>query len=174
MYGPSLIGEAAPFPNGTLGNARHEADMETWMIDREEIDARIAKDVKALESAIAVVSLPDSHNESEPAKFFLWLQNGGLDSMEAYATVLYEGQWMESNPRSTAPGIMTNYTQDLLFSMERLSQNPYPLKLVHPAEELPFQIADEVATEIAGATLEELKSTGLLFYVDREFLTTTG
>lgn len=58
VYGPSLIGEASPFPNGTLGNARHEADMEIWKVDREEIDARIAKDVKAIEAAIAAVSPP--------------------------------------------------------------------------------------------------------------------
>ena len=86
--------------------------------------------------------------------------------MEDYVTVLYENQWKESNARGTAPGIMTNYTQDLLFSMERLSQNPYPVKLVAPGAELPFQL--EEAREIAGASLEELQASGSLFYVDRE------
>ena len=57
VYGPSLIGEAAPFPNGTLGNARHQADMEIWGVDREEIDARIAADLKSVEAAILAVSL---------------------------------------------------------------------------------------------------------------------
>ena len=61
---------------------------------------------------------------------------------------------------------MTNYTQDLLFSMERLSQNPYALRLVDSAEELPFEVADELTAEIAGVTLEELKTAGNLFYVD--------
>ena len=61
---------------------------------------------------------------------------------------------------------MTNYTQDLLFSMERLSQNPYPVKLVAPGTELPFQV--EQATEIAGASLEDLQASGSLFYVDRK------
>lgn len=59
IYGPSLIGEAAPFPNGTLGNARHEADMDIWRVDREEIDARVAKDVQAVQAAILAVS-PDN------------------------------------------------------------------------------------------------------------------
>jgi hypothetical protein len=57
VYGPSLIGEAAPFPNGTLGNARQKADMATWAVDRKEIDARIAMDVKSVETAIVAVSL---------------------------------------------------------------------------------------------------------------------
>lgn len=145
--------------------------MDVWRVDREDIDARIAKDVEALEAAIASVSRnlitngsPQPSTDTAPC-----FQSSGLDSMEAYATILYEDQWKESNPRSTAPGIMTNYTQDLLFSMERLSQNPYPLELVDPDAELPFTLDDDVATEIAGVTLEELKSAGSLFYVDREF-----
>lgn len=95
-------------------------------------------------------------------------QNGGLKTLDDWANVLYGDEWQVSNPRGTAPGIMTNYTQDLLFSMERLSQNPYPLRLVDPSEELPFTIDDSMANEITGTTLEELKSSGSLFYVDRK------
>lgn len=146
VYGPSLIGEAAPFPNGTLGNARAKADYAVWQVDREEIDARIAKDVKAVTAAIAA--------------------NGGLKSLDDYARVLYENQWKYSNPRSTAPGIMSNYTQDLLFSMERLSQNPYPLRAIKTSEGLPFQVADELVRNITTLSLKELQAKNLLFYVD--------
>lgn len=64
---------------------------------------------------------------------------------------------------------MTNYTLDLLFSMERLSQNPYPLRLVKPSEQLPFNVAKDLAFKIAGTSLEDLKISGKLFYVDRKF-----
>lgn len=56
VYGPSLIGEAAFFPNGTLGNARTAADMELWGVDREEIDKRVGADVEAIQVAIGSVS----------------------------------------------------------------------------------------------------------------------
>jgi hypothetical protein len=56
VYGPSLIGEAAPFPNGTLGNARSQADMDLWGVDREVIDALIEKDVETIQGAIVAVS----------------------------------------------------------------------------------------------------------------------
>lgn len=55
-YGPSLIGEAAFFPNGTLGNARSKADYDLWAVDRKEIDSRITKDVEAVQAAIKGVS----------------------------------------------------------------------------------------------------------------------
>ena len=55
VYGPSLIGEAAFFPNGTLGNARAKADYDLWAVDREDIDARIEQDVKAVQAAIMAV-----------------------------------------------------------------------------------------------------------------------
>jgi arachidonate 15-lipoxygenase (second type) / 8-lipoxygenase (S-type) len=89
--------------------------------------------------------------------------------LDDYAKVLYQDQWKNSNPRGVAPGIMTNYTQDLLFSMERLSQNPYPLKAVLPTDDLPFELEDDLTNKIAGTTLEDLKTTGKLFYVDRKW-----
>ena len=79
---------------------------------------------------------------------------------------MYEDQWKESNPRSVSPGIMTNYTQDLLFSMERLSQNPFSLVKIKKDDDLPFEVSEEDAKKIAGASLEELQSSGKLFFVD--------
>lgn len=90
--------------------------------------------------------------------------------METFGSLLYEDQWEESNPRGTAPGIMSNYTQDLLFSMERLSQNPFSLVHLGTDEELPFPVDDDVAKDISGVTLEELKTGGNLYFVDCEFM----
>ena len=56
VYGPSLIGEAAPFPNGTLGNARSKADYDLWSVDRKEIDKRIAADLQQIQQAVQAVS----------------------------------------------------------------------------------------------------------------------
>ncbi|RYP28549.1 hypothetical protein DL767_007155 [Monosporascus sp. MG133] len=55
---------------------------------------------------------------------------------------------------------------DLLFSMERLSQNPYPLELVKPSGPLPFEIPEDLAPQIAGVSLDELHKSGSLFVVD--------
>jgi len=146
VYGPSLIGQAAFFPNGTLGNARTKADYALWMLDRAVIDAAVQSDAALTGQAIAA--------------------NGGLKSLDDYARVLYQNEWKKSNPLGETPGIMTNYTQDLLFSMERLSQNSYPLKLVKPADKLPFQLADELAMKITGVSLETLHKSSKLFVVD--------
>ena len=88
--------------------------------------------------------------------------------MDDYVNVLYQNEWVNSNPLGTTPGIMTNYTNDLLFSMERLSQNPYPVQLVKPTDTLPFQLDSNLTSTIAGASLEELQANGALFVVDRK------
>ncbi len=56
VYGPSLIGEAAFFLNGTLGNARVADDMALWGVDREEIDKRGGADIALVQKAIGAVS----------------------------------------------------------------------------------------------------------------------
>ena len=56
VYGPSLVGDAAPFPNGTLGNARSAADMKLWTVDRDAMDTAIGKDAALLQQAIELVS----------------------------------------------------------------------------------------------------------------------
>ncbi|OAA52979.1 Lipoxygenase [Cordyceps fumosorosea ARSEF 2679] len=93
VYGPSLIGEAAPFPNGTMGNARSKGDYDLWSVDRKEIDSRIAADLQQIQAAVKT--------------------NGGLRTWDDYGKVLYEGQLKQSNPRGPAPGIIANATQDL-------------------------------------------------------------
>lgn len=37
-------------------------------------------------------------------------------------------------------GLLTNYTQDLLFSMERLSLNPYAVRRLTIDDGIPFEV----------------------------------
>lgn len=63
--------------------------------------------------------------------------------------------------------MQTNYTQDLLFSMERLSINPFAIRRLNPrAERLPFVMDDEQVQHISGMLLDDLFSSGRLFYVN--------
>lgn len=55
-YGPSLIGEAAPFPKGALGDARASYDYAVWEVDRAVIDDDVDRDVKAITASIQAVS----------------------------------------------------------------------------------------------------------------------
>ena len=64
-------------------------------------------------------------------------------------------------------GMLSNYTQDLLFSMERLSVNPYSIKRLRPAEyDLPFTMDDMVVAGLTRVTLEGLHEIGHLFYAN--------
>ncbi|CEJ91518.1 hypothetical protein VHEMI07221 [[Torrubiella] hemipterigena] len=153
IYGPSLIGEAAPFPNGTLGNARSKADYDDWSVDRKEIDRRIGLDLQALQAAVQA--------------------NGGLKTWKDYETVLYDGQLKNANPRGVTPGMIGNATQDLLFSMERLSEHPYAVQRVLPKQALPFPLDNKLTAQIVGkgVTLESLRDSNKLFVVDHSYQT---
>jgi hypothetical protein len=148
QYGPSLIGNAAFFPAGPLGEERIKQDRELWEVDRKQIEGDIAQDIGAVKASIAA-------------------HNGSFKTLDDYINVLYLRQWNESIPAHQAPGILTNYTQDLLFSMERLTQNPYPVQLVKPKDAVPFEVDDKIVKNLTGTSLEELKTSGSLFMVDR-------
>lgn len=150
-YGPSLIGNASYFPNGTLGNARQEADMALWQVDRDYIDQATAKDVASLTQFLTTAAAA----------------NQSIKTMEQFGQAFYQNQWKNTNPRGVAPGIMTNFTQDLYFSMERLTQNPYPLKLVTGTS--PFQVDTAVVKNLTGTTLEDIISRKKLFVVDHSY-----
>ncbi|KAF2874845.1 lipoxygenase [Massariosphaeria phaeospora] len=150
QYGPSLVGEAAFFPNGTLGDARAKADWDLWNIDRLQIEAGIKADIGAVKAAIGA-------------------RNGTFRTLQDFHDVLYTHQWNKSVPASQAPGILTNYTQDLLFSMERLTQNPYPLELVKPTDPVPFDVDAGIVKKLTTTTLEALKASGSLFVVDHQY-----
>lgn len=86
--------------------------------------------------------------------------------MEDYE-LLYDGQWTNTLPKGPVPGVLTNYTQDLLFSMERLSTSPYALRRLIPMiDEIPFWVNDSVTLKVAGSPLWALFLEGRLFYVD--------
>lgn len=92
--------------------------------------------------------------------------NGGLSTLEDYAS-LYENEWKNTLPNGPAPGILSNYTQDLLFSMERLSVSPYAVRRLHPLKSsLAFEVDDVTALAISGSTLLGLFLSGRLFYID--------
>jgi hypothetical protein len=62
---------------------------------------------------------------------------------------------------------LTNYTQDLVFSMERLSSSPYQIRRLNPSSDvLSFTIPDNTVSQISGQTLQQLFQQGRLFYAD--------
>lgn len=89
-----------------------------------------------------------------------------MTSLDAY-TNLYKGQWKNILPNGPAPGSLTNYTQDLFFSMERLSTSPNAVRrLIPTTDSLAFAVDDATAQKVTGSTLQALFSAGRLFYVD--------
>lgn len=89
-----------------------------------------------------------------------------LTTLDDYAA-LYDDAWKNSLPKGPAPGVLTNYTQDLLFSMERLSVSPYAVTRLNPLRDsLAFEVDDRTALAVSGSTLLELFLTGRLFYID--------
>ena len=82
--------------------------------------------------------------------------------------MIYEDQWKETIPDGPSPGTLTNWTQDLLFSMERLSINPYVVERLHPRHDtLPFHVNTKIVkTLAAGLSLSELHASGRLFFAN--------
>lgn len=94
------------------------------------------------------------------------MKYNNLTTLEDY-TKLYEGEWLPSTePTGVDAGLLTNYTHDLLFSMERLSLNTYSIRRLGSDESLPFTIDDSITKPLTSMTLEELHSANRLFYID--------
>ncbi|CAN8104692.1 unnamed protein product [Discula destructiva] len=89
----------------------------------------------------------------------------GLASVEDYL-LLYDNEWVKTLPKGPALGVLTNYSQDLFFSMERLANNPFSVKRLTPGTSLPFDVDDATAQNITGSTLAKLLQSGRLFYAD--------
>ncbi|KAH8898556.1 Lipoxygenase [Thozetella sp. PMI_491] len=90
----------------------------------------------------------------------------GLKTLDDY-TRLYNGEWTGTVPGGPELGIETNYTQDLLFSMQRLSSSPYKIRRLNPnSDQLQFSVDDSIAVNITGQTLQSLLQQGRLFYAD--------
>ncbi|KAK6212725.1 hypothetical protein LQW54_004992 [Pestalotiopsis sp. IQ-011] len=145
LYGPPVAG-GPYFPTGDLGLAGVAVDGAEIQADLTPV--RAAADLDTTESLASAA------------------EYNGLQTLHDY-TLLYDDHWKATLPSGPLPGILTNYTQDLLFSMERLSLSPYQVRRLNPSsDELQFSIDDTVAENITGSTLQELFSQGRLFYAD--------
>lgn len=94
--------------------------------------------------------------------------NPVIENLASY-NILYDGQWKQSLPRGIAPGALTNYTEDLFFSMERLTSNPYIVERLSVLQPLPFTVDDSLVVKITGMSLTLLHLEGRLFYADHSY-----
>lgn len=76
------------------------------------------------------------------------IQFNGLKTVEDY-TLLYRNQWTASQPNGPAPGALTNYSQDLFFSMERLANSPFSVRRLPKTSKLPFKIDESIVSKVA-------------------------
>lgn len=90
-------------------------------------------------------------------------KSGGINSLDEYSK-LYDHQWNLTTPEGPYTGMLSNYTSDLLFSMERLSTAPVSVARVGANDALLFAVDN--AASIAGLSLEQLQAQGRLFAVD--------
>ncbi|KAF4550570.1 Manganese lipoxygenase-like protein [Elsinoe fawcettii] len=79
---------------------------------------------------------------------------------------LYEGDWTTALPNGPFPGTVENGTDDLTFSMERLSIQPFSIRRLHAFEKLAFAVDDTTVEKLSGKTQEELLKDHRLFYID--------
>ncbi|KAK6497132.1 hypothetical protein TWF506_004607 [Arthrobotrys conoides] len=132
----------------------------------------VASDVVITNTELAAQTLIDLE-DNRKAKLAENIDKlNGLQTLEDYKQ-LYNGSWIDASaPTGISPGLLANYTQDLLFSMQRLSTNPYAVKRLAPGETLPFVVDDTIVTSLTGTDtvtgidLATLLSEGRLFYVD--------
>ncbi|KAI1324959.1 Lipoxygenase [Xylariaceae sp. FL0255] len=157
LYGPSLLGNSSYFPTGVLGDAIVQEHQRQWYENAEELVRTVAQ-----EAEIAFAAIQDA---------------GGLRTLPDYHR-LYDGQWQGSVPTGVALGELSNFTSDLLFSMERLSTNPYSIRRLYPSDDLSFILDDKLAVALSGLPLSELHASGRLFLADhsyqKEYPTTAG
>jgi hypothetical protein len=66
LYNISLIGNAAAFPMGKLGEERVARAWDEWQEDRDNITAAIGQDLAEVKKAIVAVSVTDSYNDNVP------------------------------------------------------------------------------------------------------------
>ncbi|KAI1131439.1 lipoxygenase [Nemania abortiva] len=133
----------AYYPTGTLANKTIAKDQESWLPPIADLQSAISD-----ETTIAL----DAINSK-----------GGINKLEDYAN-LYNGQWTKAFPDGPFPGMLTNFTDDRLFSMMRLSASPYRLKRVQASDTLLFPV--DAAASITGLSLKQLQAQGRLFIED--------
>ncbi|KAI6359034.1 hypothetical protein MCOR25_007179 [Pyricularia grisea] len=148
LYGPSLLGNTAPFPAGPLGNNISERDQKLWGVGGQTQSLRAYADAAKVAGRVLV--------------------NGGLKTLDDFK-LLYQNQWHSSVPQGISSGQSENYTSDLLFSMERLSVNPYIIKRLHPEDTLPFEVDPTAIERLTTTTLNSLHVAGRLFVADHSY-----
>ncbi|KAH8883024.1 Lipoxygenase [Thozetella sp. PMI_491] len=145
LYGQPVAG-GPYFPTGPLGLAKATADQASAALEQGP--------VFALTSVDAVDIVVDAN------------QYNGLKTLDDYVA-LYKHELQNSLPDGPVLGSLTNYTQDLFFSMERLANSPYNVRRLYPSNDtLQFQVEDVVALQVANMTLQQLFQSGRLFYTD--------
>ncbi|KAF2443465.1 Lipoxygenase [Karstenula rhodostoma CBS 690.94] len=144
IYGPAVAG--GPFyPSGPLGKAKVDGDIGNEQLEAVPNSALVAKDIARANSSAE--------------------QYQGLDTLEEYL-LLYQGQWAKTLPKGPAPGVLTNYTQDLFFSMERLANSAFSVRRLPRSSELPFLVDGSIVSNVTGSSLQKLLKDGRLFYAD--------
>lgn len=145
LYGPPVAG-GPYYPTGTLGLVKSAAD--SLAIQLDELPMLTGSSVDNVDATANLA------------------QYDGLDTVQDY-TKLYPNNWDNTLPNGPVDGSLTNFTQDLFFSMERLSNSPYQVRRLDPSSDtLAFTIDDSTSTKTAGTTLQNLFQSGRLFYAD--------
>ncbi|GAB1727536.1 hypothetical protein NU195Hw_g549t1 [Hortaea werneckii] len=144
-YGLPLAGGPA-YPTGLLGLARIATDLLSFQLEVTPQLVNVALDDTAAALAVG--------------------EYNGLETLDDY-TKLYDGQWENSMPSGNFDGVLTNFTDDRFFSMERLANSPYAVRRLEPGvDSLAFQLEEGLATNLTTMTLQELFDAGRLFYAD--------
>ncbi|KAK7185425.1 arachidonate 8-lipoxygenase [Paraphaeosphaeria sporulosa] len=146
LYGPAVAGGPL-YPSGPLGKAKVAADIGNEQLETTPNSLLVAEDTARASSSTE--------------------QYQGLDTFEEYL-LLYQGQWAKTLPKGPAPGLLTNYTQDLFFSMERLANSAFSVRRLPRSSELPFQVDYSTVSKVTGSSLslQKLLQDGRLFYAD--------
>jgi arachidonate 15-lipoxygenase (second type) / 8-lipoxygenase (S-type) len=147
LYGPDPDGSNVFFPSGPLGNATAQADLDSLQPEFDAHSRRVTEDEAGVVAFMAV--------------------HGGINSIEDYDHLYSSWLWHQSVGDLFDTGMQTNYTQDLLFSMERLSMNPFSMQRLQPKKDnVPFGVDDGIVQKIAGVQLDDLYTSGRLFYIN--------
>ncbi|RMY31408.1 hypothetical protein D0865_15008 [Hortaea werneckii] len=163
-YGAPLAGGPS-YPTGLLGLARIATDLVSLQLDIAPQLVNVALDDTAAALAVGEVSSSSIRLCAKQRKLTIEQYNG-LETLEDY-TKLYDGQWENSMPSGSFDGVLTNYTDDRFFSMERLANSPYAVRRLEPGvDSLAFKLDESLATNHTTLTLQELFDAGRLFYAD--------
>ncbi|KAH8666967.1 lipoxygenase [Xylariales sp. PMI_506] len=150
QYGAPIAG-GPYYPSGLLGAAKSGLDIVDFLSEFTP------------ELALMGLDITKATLDVEKASTYSY---NGLQTLDDYVE-LYKGEWQNTIPDGVDQGMLTNYTQDLLFSMQRLSSSPYQIRRLNSAADtLPFTIDNNTTTQITGLNLQQLFQQGRLFYAD--------